>query len=151
MSQVPGRMPSPPGHVVSQSSWGPGPGISYGMAATGLLLLLVALLLTCCWPGSCQPAARSKQPAAVSSSSQPAGQQASQPSCTQPASQSASHPKPPPHRELAGSMQRLGVWGSKHIFQIKIISNMMFHCLNPCFHSSNMNLHSSNQVFRILI
>ena len=48
-------------------------------------------------------------------------------------------------------MQRLGVWGSKQIFQIKIISNMMSHCLNPCFHSSNMNLHSSNQVFRILI
>ena len=94
--------PPPPGHVVSQSSWGPGPGISYGMAATGLLQLLVALLLTCCWPGNCQPAARSKQPAAVSSSSQPAGQQASQPSCTQPASQPASHPKPPPHRWGAG-------------------------------------------------
>ena len=93
MSQVPGRMvPLPPWHVVSQSSWGPGPGISYGMAATGLLQLLVALLLTCCWPGSCQPAARSKQPAAVSSSSQPAGQQASQPSCTQPANQPASQP-----------------------------------------------------------
>ena len=91
----------PPGHVVSQSSWGPGPGISYGMAATGLLLL-VALLLTCCWPGSCQPAASSKEPAAVSSSSQPAGQQAS---CTQPASQPASHPKPPPHR---------GGWGKIH-------------------------------------
>ena len=75
MSQVPGRM-APPRHVVSHSSWEPGPGISYGMAATGLLLLqlLLVALLTCCWPGSCQPAARSKQPAAVSSSSQPAGQ-----------------------------------------------------------------------------
>ena len=57
---------------------------------------------------------------------------------------------PPPHPHPQGvSREHVEVrcWGLKTVFQIKYISNMTSHCLNPCFHSSNMNLVSSKSSF----
>ena len=50
MSQVPGRMAPPPGHVVSSPSWGPEPVIPYRMVA--IVCAAAMLLLRACCPAA---------------------------------------------------------------------------------------------------